>query len=71
MEIDQSITRIIEPEKEKTRVTNQGDTALMSVGKILIFSSVSYSFISFFLQLFVTLQMLPLQTVHQNNLNIV
>ena len=71
MEIDQSITRIIEPEKEKTRVTNQGDTALMSVGKILIFSSVSYSFISFFLQLFVTLQMLPLQTVHQNNLNII
>ena len=71
MEIDQSITRIIEPEKEKTRVTNQGDTALMSVGKILIFSSVSYTFISFFLQLFVTLQMLPLQTVHQNNLNII
>ena len=71
MEIDQSITRIIEPEKEKTRVTNQGDTALMSVGKILIFSSVSYSFISFFLQLFVILQMLPLQTVHQNNLNII
>ena len=72
MEIDQSITRIIEPEKEKTPVTNQGDTTLMSVGKILIFSSVSYnSFISFFLQLFVTLQMLPLQTVHQNNLNII
>ena len=49
MEIDQNITRNIEPEKEKTRVTHQGDTALMSVGKILIFSSVSYnSFISFF-----------------------
>ena len=49
MEIDQSFTRNIEPEKEKTRVTNQGDTALMSVGKILIFSSVSHnSFISFF-----------------------
>ena len=55
MEIDQNITRNIEPEKEKTPVTNQGDTTLMSVGKILIFSSVSYnSFISFLLPLFVT-----------------
>jgi len=55
MEIDQSITRNIEPEREKTRVPNQGDTLPMSVGKILILSFLPYnSFISFFKQLFVT-----------------
>ena len=47
MEIDQSITRNIEPEREKTRVTNQGDTLPMSVGKILILSFLPFIYFIF------------------------
>ena len=42
MEIDEGInpdpnTRVNEPEKQKTPVTNHGDIPLVSIGKILIF----------------------------------